>query len=218
MVKKHYELQGVLNKYTFVYDPAYREKFEILKRVSEAFVDSGVEWGLSCSSSLFFRGIVDDFNDFDILLDASKENVELAQKVLTECGVVLNEHTPQKNEFFASPYYQQATAGSVEFDLIADISVTTFGGKYTYKVEQGLEKNSLPGNVFIPLAPIEAQMVLYGMMEGWQPKRRFKRNLCYEYLMEMKNSQPVLRYQDILQEALTQKIPGDLKQVISSLL
>lgn len=218
MQNKNYQLQAAYNKAAFLSDSEYREKYEVLKMVSKAFEEAGVIWALSCSSAMFFRGIVDDFNDFDILLWADSENVEKAKKVLVACGVVLNENTPQKNKHFASPYYQQANAGKVEFDIIADISVKTFGGLYTYKVEQGVEMNSLDGNICLPLAPIEAQMLLYGMMEGWQAKRRFKRELCYEYLCAMKEIQKNLRYKHILEEALEQKIPTDLKEVVSSLL
>lgn len=216
MVYTQYELQAAYNKTAFLTSPEYREKLEILRKVSKAFEENGIHWAISCSSALFFRGIVDDFNDYDLLLDV--KDVEKAKKVLTSCGVVLDENTPQKNTYFDSPYYQQAKAGNVEFDLIADISVKTFGGLYTFKVEQGLEMNSLEGNICIPLIPIEAQLVLYGMMEGWQAKRRFKRELCYAYLQAMKNNQCPLRYHGILEEALTQRITASLKEVINSLL
>lgn len=211
-----YELQAVLNKAAFLTDPVYQEKCAILTRISKAFTDAGISWALSCSSAMFFRGIVDDFNDYDILL--SKRDTQRAKKILVDLGVTLNPETPQKDNFFCSPNYQQAKYGKVEFDLITDISLKTFGGLYTFRVEDGLEMNSLDGNIPLPLAPIEAQLVLYGMMEGWQAKRRYKRELCYQYLLEMKKSQSPLRYEGILRDALAQKIPRTLAEVINSLL
>ena len=214
---KQYKVQAAYNRVAFLTDPEYRDKLEILKRISTTFEEEEIRWALSCSAALFFRGIVDDFGDYDLLFHV--DDVERAKEVMsTKCEIVLDENTPQRNSYFASPYYQQAKWGEVEFDLIADISVKTFGGLYTYKVDQGLEMNSLDGNFCLPLIPIEAQMVLYGMMEGWQAKRRFKRELCLEYLQEMKISQVVLRYEPILRNALEQKIPADLKEVINTLL
>jgi len=211
-----YSLQAAYNKADLTRSPYYREKFEALASVSEGFRQEGVRWALSCSAALFVRGITDDFDDFDLLLH--KEDVDKAKKVLAECGVEVDEETPQRHQFFASPYYQQAKKGAVEFDLIADISVRTFGGLYTYKVEQGVEVDSLEGNIAIPLCPIEAQLVLYGMMEGWQARRRYKRELCHEYLTEMRKKQHPLRYSFILEDALQQQIPPFLKEVIQALL
>ena len=211
-----YLLQAYLNKSAFQNSPKYREKREILEKISKAFEQAGIKWALSCSAALFFRGIVDGFNDFDILL--SKDSMEKAKETLRNLGVVLNESTPQKDDYFCSPDFQQARYGNVEFDLITDISIKTFGKTYTYKIEQGLEMNSLDGNYPLPLIPIEAQLVLYGKMEGWESTRLLKRYWCHQYLLEMKKTQKVLRYHEILKDALEQGMPPTLIEVINSLL
>lgn len=211
-----YELQAAYNKADFQTYPGFREKYTFLSVASPAFTDAGVKWALSCSSAMFFRGMIETFNDFDILF--SEDDTIRGKEVLESIGVVLNPKTPQKDNYFCSPDYQQAKFGSVELDLITNISLKTFGGLYTYRVEDGVEMNSLDGNIPLPLIPIEAQMVLYGMMEGWQAKRLIKRDACYRYLVEMKKSQSPLRYHKILEDALTQEIPPFLREVINSLL
>ena len=216
MTAYNYDIQRMSNILAFLTDPVYGERLEILKKISTAFEENGVSWALSCSTALFFRGILDDFHDYDVLV--SQKDTQRAKEILSDCGLVLNPNTPQKNTFFCSPDYVQASCGNVEFDIITDIALKTFGGKYTYKVEQGVEPVSLDGNVLIPLIPVEAQMVLYGMMEGWQAKRRFKRDLCWQYLQEMRKIQSPLRYQGILTDAMEQQIPDFLREVINSLL
>lgn len=215
-----YDLQSAFNKADFQTYAGYRDKYEILCRISKAFAEAGIKWALSCSFALFIRGILDRFNDFDILL--SKKDTVRAKKILEDIGIVLNPKTPQKDNYFCSPDYQQATwqgtFSTVEFDLITDISLKTYGGLYTYRVEDGVEMSSMDGNIPLPLIPIEAQMVLYGMMEGWQAVRYLKRDLCYRYLVAMKDSQSPLRYHKILEDALAQKIPPFLVEVINSLL
>ena len=67
--------------------------------------------------------------------------------------------------------------------------------------------------VTVPLLPAEALFVLYGMMEGWQRRRRFKRELIFQYLKE-NSGQP-----DILKSAKeSYLLPGWLNSLIEELL
>ena len=159
---------------------------------------------------LFFKGIVDDFNDFDILLPLEEE--ENFKKAISSVGISLLP-TEQKG-CFSSPYYQEALFGRLHFDLIASFTVNTYGGAYTYPYKASEAENLiLEGGIILPIIPVEANLVLYGMMEGWQAKRRFKRELCYEFLQENGVSHP-----EVLEAALRQQIPGWMKEVITSLL
>lgn len=213
---KQYERQAAYNMVAFLTSPEYRERLEVLKEISKVFDENGILWQLTCSTALFFRGMLDDFNDFDILVLV--EDFERAQVAWRSIGILVNDNTPQKEAYFASPYYKQARKGNVELELMADLSLKTFGGLYTFKANQGTENISIEGNICLPLIPIEAQLVLYAMMEGWQTKRFFKREICREFLEEMKKNQNPLRYHEILEDALKQNIPKFIKEVISSLL
>lgn len=66
----------------------------------------------------------------------------------------------------------------------------------------------------IPLIPLEELFLLYGMMEGWQPKRKFKRVLIMEALKES----PTLMFSEILEESLKEELPGWLKREVRKLL
>ena len=153
-----YEIQRNANILAFLTAPEYQEQKRILKKVSEVLMDAKVRWALSCSSALFFKGLVDDFHDYDILVNI--EDVEIMINSLESINVTINKDTIQK-EYFTSPYYQQAKRGNCDFDLIGDITINTFGGRYCYPVKnQELEYVFLEGNIVIPIIPVEASFLL----------------------------------------------------------
>ena len=212
-MNNRWEIQRNANILAFLTDPEYRERKNLLKKICDTLAAEGVTWGLAFSSSLFLRGIVDDFNDFDILVkieDASK-----LQKSLTKLGIRLNKQTPQKG-VFTSPYFQQGRKGSVEFDLIGDITINTFNTTFRYQVNlPDLEWLTLDGGLYVPVVPMEANLVLYGMMEGWQAKRLYKRELCRKFL----SSQPQFQHRNVLEQALEDfDLPEFIEEIVRSLL
>ena len=208
-----WEIQRNANILAFLTDPEYRDRKLLLKKLCDTLAAEGITWGLGFSSSLFLRGIVDDFNDFDILVKV--EDVNQLQKSLSKLGIRLNKQTPQKG-VFTSPYYQQARKGSVEFDLIGDITINTFNTTYCYRVvPNDLEWLTLDGGIYVPIVPMEASIILYGMMEGWQAKRLYKRELCRKFL----SGQPQLQHRNVLEQSLEDfDLPKFLEEIVRSLL
>ena len=187
----------------------YQERKEVLEKLTRALATEGVVWALSCSSALFLMGLVDDFHDFDILV--RMESVEKLKEVVSNIGGELLD-TVQK-QCFTSPYYQEAMMGKVHMDLVGDITVFTYGKEYCYILEENeVSLINLEKNVNVPICPVEANLLLYGMMEGWQSRRRYKRELCYKHLKE--NG---VQYPNILENALP-SLPNHLKEVVTSLL
>ena len=205
----NWEFQKNANILAFLTAPEYEERKQILENICQNA--SKISWALSCSSNLFFRGIVDDFNDYDILVKL--DDVESLKNVLRKIGAEINENTVQKN-CFTSPYYQQAKIGKFDFDLVGDITINTFNGSYCYQVkDEEINFVTIDGNINIPLIPVEACFVLYGMMEGWQSRRRLKRDLCFNFLRQQGVSYP-----GVLQDALNQDIPSWLQEIIKQFL
>lgn len=185
----------------------------VLKLIAEALEKAGVEWTLCCSAGLFCFGIVEKFGDFDILVD--EKDFERLKEALQKVGVEMLP-TEQKSTF-GSPFYQQARfyyeGEAIEFDLIAKFWVMTFDTQYCYDLKkEDIEFVEFDGKK-IPALAVEVQMVLYAMMEGWQPVRRWKRQLCYEYL-----KQNGVKRSDYLNEVAMHNVPDFLKEVIRELL
>lgn len=187
----------------------YHERKDVLEKLTKSLATEGVVWALSCSSALFLMGLVDDFHDFDILV--RMEDVEKLKEVVSKIGGTLLD-TIQK-QCFTSQYYQEAMLGQVHMDLVGDITVFTYGKEYCYILEENeICFINLENDINVPVSSVEANMLLYGMMEGWQSRRRYKRELCYKHLKE--NG---VKYPHILEDALPM-LPKHLKEVVTSLL
>ena len=75
----------------------------------------------------------------------------------------------------------------MDIDVISGFKVRTFGTEYLYRISsKEIEHCTIyeEEKIHIPMVPLEALYVLYAMMEGWQPKRRYKRMIIQEYLKQ----------------------------------
>ena len=69
LISNLYERQSTDNWQDFLGCSDFEDRRNIFFKFIKEFEEQKVEWALGCSSNLFFRGIVDDFNDFDIIVD-----------------------------------------------------------------------------------------------------------------------------------------------------
>ena len=203
--------QAFANRLALMLSSEYSERKEALRTLCKAFGRAHIRWALNCSANLFLRGFVDDFDDIDVLLYI--DDAEKACSSLEQAGGKLVD-TVQK-PYFTSGFYQEAYIGKVHLDLVGDFTVATFGTEYMYPVsEKEIDFVSLDQDIQVPLCPVEANLILYGMMEGWQAKRRFKRQLCFDYLLSQG-----IEYPEVLERALKDySLPFFLKEVVLALL
>lgn len=172
-----YNGQQVANLLHFYNDPEMTHHKEVLYRIIKAMEAAKVKWALTCSASFFFKGLVDEFHDFDFIVEEG--SFEKFVEVFKELGGELNFNQNGKEKFFApEDKYAWGHLEGVEVDIDCPFSVTTYNTKYSYEL--------LPEHIEyvreIPVIPMEANMMLYGMMIAWQPKRRLKYELAKEYL------------------------------------
>ena len=176
-----WENQSARNILALLTSDEYTNRKEVLEKVCSSFNKTGMRYALSCSAALFLQGLVDDFHDFDILVHI--DDVNKMKETMESIGAKLLP-TIQKSAF-TSTYYQEALLQDEHFDLVGDITVATFNKEYCYPVRvEECQYVSIEGLIdVVPVIPIEASFLLYGMMEGWQSKRVFKRELCKDYLL-----------------------------------
>ena len=205
-------------------------------KMYKAFEKEGIKWTLFCSSSLFFAGITDMFNDFDLLID--KESFEDAKGVLKQlkmkvvreeiCGLQINDVAISKEEmailekvlvsnknwnFSSNRYLNAINKFGVKVDAISGFRVAAMDMQYLYEYNPLYVKDVHVGDVTISIVCPEVQFILYSKMECWQPERKFKRKLLQEYIQDRGIHHP-----EILEEALRQRVPGWVKKEIRRLL
>ena len=77
--------QREANITAFLEDDDFVTKRNFFFKMCQALDNNAIEWNLFCSCSLFFAGITDEFNDFDILV--KKSSFEDAKCVLKNLGL-----------------------------------------------------------------------------------------------------------------------------------
>lgn len=204
-----YSSQKTANIECLLSDPEYSERKNAFFRIIKAFERHHIRYSLACSMNLFLRGIVDDFHDFDFIID-SKDG-ERARVIFETLGATLV--ATGGNGFCESLVYMHFQYGRVDVDIIAGFQMLTFGTSYLYEYSPDELDYVKVNNLSIPMTSAEALFILYYMMEGWQPRRSFKRKLIYEYLVN--NG---IKYSKIFEDALEDRLPSNIKRDIKMLL
>ena len=205
----NYNYQSQANIQCFLTDIEYNERKMAFYELFDAFEKEKIHYGISCSFNLFIRGIVDEFHDFDLLVNSN--DIPKVKMIMEQHGAKLIE--TGGNGYCESDVYMHFQFGRVDIDVISGFRLLTFGTSYLYSYNsEELDYMCIEGKK-IPLISMEALYILYSMMEGWQARRRYKRILIEDYLLREK-----LVFPSILENALNNPIPGWIKQNIHSIL
>lgn len=200
-----YERQQIANLLHFYNDQEMKHRKEVLFRIIKEMEAAKVNWALTCSAAFFFKGLVDEYHDYDFVVEEA--SAEKFIKTFQKLGGTLTFSQNGKEKFFDSEYYAYGELEGVDVDIVSPFSVTTFGTRYCYH----LKKDEIEYVREIPVAPMEANMLLYGMMTGWQPKRRWKYEVAKEYL-----SKNGVQYPELLE--LSDDMPKFIREDVQELL
>lgn len=172
------ELQQA-NLLAFMNDREYEERQQTFFKVLRELTNRKVHWALACSCSLFMVGFVDEFHDFDLIVDC--RDFEKVSNILESLGGELVDSS--STTLFRSDCYAHYRVGVVDFDVIAGFRVCSFGTSFHYELKDpSIIVVNVPYVGNVPIIAIEVQFILYAMMEGGQPRRRFKRQVMERYL------------------------------------
>lgn len=199
-----YKDQSLNNMVCLFEDIEYHERKEVFLNLIEEFKKINVGWALGCSMNLFLRGIIDDFHDLDLIVDI--KDIDKIKKIMEGKGAVLTE--TGGNGFCESDMYMHYQLGRVDVDIISGFRIVTFGTEYYYSYKSSqVDIVEVMDNIKVPLIPVEAMYILYYMMEGWQPRRKFKRVLIEEYFNYERPKQ-----REVFKEAIkNNKLPAQIK-------
>ena len=191
-MKKDYASQASDNVLAF-YDAEYTQRRELIFRIVFEFFKRNILWAVGCSFSLFLRGIVDDFHDFDIMV--AEKDIEVAKEIIRDV-IKANLVATGGNGFCNSDDYSHWQVDNCDIDLIAGFRVETFGCSLYVPIRpeiiEILDFEYLP--YAIPVICVEPLYLLYSMMEGWQHRRRYKKLLIEEYFSNVKANKDLLVY------------------------
>ena len=205
-----YKDQALNNVVCLFEDIEYCDRKEVFLNLVEQFEKHNVYWAIGCSMNLFIRGVIDDFHDLDIIVDI--ESIDKIKKIMKEMGALLTE--TGGNGFCESDVYMHYQLGRVDVDIISGFRVVTFGTSYYYPYDSNEVDFVEIMDMEIPLISLEAMYILYYMMEGWQPRRQFKRKLIEGFFDYEKP-----KHQEVFKKAISKnELPGQIKWAVKKLM
>ena len=229
--------QKHFNLCKFYLNDEFNVKREELYNIVRLFNLNNIHYNLFCSSSLYFLGITDKFDDYDILVDIN--DINKARDILLSLGYnfrdpkscevhgfsqneqvfeekdllekVENKELCKSGDFCSDAYYSFKKE-NIQIELISGFLVNLEPSvEPFYQCNYG--KNIEIDGQKIPVVPLEVQFVLYAMMLMKQEKRRLKTKLLYDYLYEGN-----IEYLFILEEYNNRNIPEWIKDCIDLIL
>lgn len=190
-------------------DIEYSERKEVFLKLDKSFKERNVKWAVGCSMDLFLRGLTDEFHDIDLIV--ARESIPMIEEIMEKLGAKLT--ATGGNGFCESDVYLHYQIGRVDVDIISGFRVMTFNTQYYYSYnEEEIDWMEIEESK-IPLISLEAMYILYYMMEGWQPKRKFKRRLIEKFFESNKPT-----HNEVFQKALKSSLPGWIRWEIKNLI
>lgn len=183
------------------------EKRKTILDIISRMHEKDVIWAISCSGAMFFDGVWDEMNDFDILVEW--KSLPKFLEIFKEMGGQIIEGQNGKESYFDSKFFGMGKLNDVDIDIISEFTITTFNTRYCYALKEEHIRYCNCQGKNIPIIPMEANMCLYGMMINWQARRRFKYELCRDYL-----KQEGVLYPDLLKD---ESLPTFMKRDIVNL-
>ena len=148
-------------------------KLEMLKTIAQRFSDAGIVWALGASMLLYFKGIVSEFHDIDLMIP--ENDIAKAKTVLDGMGRRL----PEKGGAgFATRHFLEYDIDGVGVDLMAGFAIVSGGRVHdcALKSDQISEYACLDGER-IPLQSVALWRRYYELM-GREEKVRLIDNFA----------------------------------------
>ena len=181
----NYREQAVVNLNSFCNDEKYVEKKTFLLKLARRFNELNIRWCLTCSSTMFFRGITLKF--IDILIHW--EDISKALAVVKEMHAV--DLVKGDQSHFASTLFNKYVLGDVYFDLFAEWRIKDpFHFTYMW-TEDYIEAFEIDG-VTIYIVAANIQFNLYAAFTPFcQEKRLAQAMMVGEYLQALPEKRPI---------------------------
>ena len=138
------------------------DKISLLKRIAHRLNEAQVEWCLGASMMLYFKGIVSEFHDIDLMI--SVDDVEVVKTILSEMGT-LCPSDQEPNPMYQTKCFMEYIIDAIDVDVMAGFAIVREGEIYdcTLCKDQITDQLMLEGEV-IPMQSLRLWYRYYRLM------------------------------------------------------
>ena len=136
------------------------KKLTLLSHVAKELNNRKVTWAIGASMLLYFKGIVSDFHDIDILV--KEEDIDQAKEALLSFGIM---QSPNQSISYKTKQFMEFEVDGVEFDLMAGFVIINNDKEYYFALQNEDIKDFVEvRGVQIPLQSLEEWRMYYQLM------------------------------------------------------
>ncbi len=135
-------------------------KLTVLSRVAQGLNQKNVSWAVGASLLLYFKGIVSDFHDIDIMV--TEDEIDEVKEVLLSFGTM---QPPNPNVTYKTRHFMEFIVEGVEIDVMAGFVIVSNDIEHNFplKAENIKEFIQVKG-IEIPLQSLEEWRLYYQLM------------------------------------------------------
>lgn len=183
------------------------EKLAALAKAADALNRAGAVWAVGGSTLMYYRALVEDFHDFDLLV--TPQSLPATRAALLAAGA-RSRPAPPPNPAFATACFETYTLDGAEFDILCDLAVQRKETlcRYPFDADR-IDGTADERGARIPLCPLADWYVLYLLM----PARAKKAVLISRHLL----AHPSGSDRFWLNRWLSNRLPGDVRERVLTL-
>ncbi len=105
-------------------------KLAVLSEIATVFNENNLVWAVGASTLLYIKGIVEDFNDIDLMID--EKDVDIAKRLLSEMGEFKENEASNQ---YKSKDFLEFCIHNVDIDLIAGFTIVNDEAEYYFPLK-----------------------------------------------------------------------------------
>ena len=135
-------------------------KLKVLSQIAKELNQKKLTWAVGASLLLYFKGIVTDFHDIDIMVP--EDEIDEVKAVFLSLGIM---QPPNPNVTYKTKHFMEFIIEGVEFDIMAGFVIINHDKAYQFSFTKENIKESVQINgVKIPLQPLGEWRTYYQLM------------------------------------------------------
>ncbi len=136
------------------------KKLTILSHIAKELNRKNVTWAVGASMLLYFKGIISDFHDVDIMV--AEEDVEIVTEVLLSFGSIQTSNTNVK---YKTKCFLEFNVNGVDIDVIAGFIIINKDKEYYFPLKkENINDYTEVNEIKIPLQTLEEWRNYYELM------------------------------------------------------